>query len=37
MDKGILARLGGDEFGVLLEGDKAQRGYLLDNKLLNAV
>jgi diguanylate cyclase (GGDEF)-like protein len=37
MDKGILARLGGDEFDVLLEGDKAQMGYLLDNKLLNAV
>ena len=37
MDKGILARLGGDEFGVLLEGDSAQMGYLLANKLLNAV
>ncbi len=37
MDKGTLARLGGDEFGVLLEGDNAQMGYLLANKILNAV
>lgn len=37
IEKGILARLGGDEFGVLLEGDNAQMGYLVANKLLNAV
>ncbi|WP_299080225.1 EAL domain-containing protein [uncultured Paraglaciecola sp.] len=37
MEKGILARLGGDEFGVLLEGDNAQMGYLLANKLLTTV
>jgi diguanylate cyclase (GGDEF)-like protein/PAS domain S-box-containing protein len=37
MQRGMLARLGGDEFGVLLEGDNAQMGYLLANKLLSAV
>ena len=37
MQRGFLARLGGDEFAVVLEGDNAQMGYMLANKLLSAV
>lgn len=35
--QGTLARLGGDEFGILLQGDDAQKTYMLANKLLTGV
>ncbi|MFQ3235482.1 MAG: diguanylate cyclase (GGDEF)-like protein/PAS domain S-box-containing protein [Paraglaciecola sp.] len=35
--QGVLARLGGDEFGILLQGDNAQKTYMLANELLTGV
>jgi diguanylate cyclase (GGDEF)-like protein/PAS domain S-box-containing protein len=35
--QGVLARLGGDEFGILLQGDNAQKTYMLANRLLTGV